>query len=129
MSSLRMAGATLLCVALLAFSSHSVSSRDDLLQTAYPLAPQSVLRPQQMMQQQYAYAQAAQQPQYAQARAVYPQQMQPQQYAQARAAYPQQMQLQQPPAIMGQAMPSLDEAPPAAAEGIAPEGAMPEGCY
>jgi len=69
-----------------------INGRDGLLQTAYPVA--------QAMQQKYA-----------QARPVYQQQMYQQQM------YQQQIQQmpQQPPVVMGQIMPSLQEAPVLAA--------------
>jgi hypothetical protein len=122
-SSLKMAGAAVLCVALVAFSSHSVHGRDGLLQTAYPVAS-AYAQPQM---QQYAQPQMQQmQMQSAQARPMYPQQMMQQQYAQARPMYPQQMmqqqQMQQQPMVQGRPLMGLEEAPPAAppAEGMMP---------
>jgi hypothetical protein len=121
-SSLRMAGAALLCVALVALSSHSGSSRDGLLQTGYPqqYAQARLAHPLQLAagyQPQYAPQYAPQYvPQYAQARPVYAGQ-------QLQDAPPPEQPLpaaEQPPMVMGEVVPA-----PVALGGEVPSGGTP----
>jgi hypothetical protein len=124
-SSLRMAGAALLCVALVALSSHSGSSRDGLLQTGYPqqYAQSRLAHPLQLAagyQPQYVPQYAPQYvPQYAQARPVYAGQ-------QLQDAPPPEQPLpaaEQPPMVMGEVVPApvvLGGAPPASCANVCP---------